>query len=362
MKILHVNGARSWGGNEQQLLYLVRGLNSKGIEQALFCYHKNPLLDIFKEDEIKIFNVAYKKPYSFDFLKKFSAVVKSYAPDIIHVHTGNFLTGYVLADLFYGLAPKVVLSKKGISRNMSFLSKFKYNYRKIDKIICVSERVKDDLEHVISLKNKSKLEIVWDGVTWENWEPISLKSKYNLPEDAFVIGNIGNHTRSKDLKTLINTANYLVNKKGYKNLYFFQIGHFSGLTDELKELVNDLNLNSNFFMLGFQENASSYFSAFDLFLMSSKKEGGPTSVLEAMIYKTPVVSTNVGVIPYAIRQAENGFYAEVEEYEDLGDYIEKLYENEELREQFVEKSFHICKERFSVECLVQKTLDIYQNV
>ena len=362
MKILHVNGARSWGGNEQQLVYLVRGLNRKGIKQAIFCYEANPLLDIFESHEISIFKSPFIKPHKYAYWKSFKAAVHEFAPDIIHIHTGNSLTGYVLTDLFFNLKPKVIFSKKGISRNMSFLSRLKYNYRKVEKIICVSERVQQDLDPIISKKNKNKLEIVWDGVEEKQWPPVSLPENLKLPANAFIIGNIGNHTRSKDLKTLINTANYLVNHKCYTNFHFIQIGRLTGLTDELREMIQTFQLESNVHLMGFQENASAYFSNFDLFLMSSKKEGGPTSVLEAMIYKTPVVTTNVGMVPHAIAQSQNGFYAEPGQHEDLGNFIEKLYQDKELAKSFIEKSYHICREKFSVEQLTTKTLKIYKHL
>ncbi len=79
------------------------------------------------------------------------------------------------------------------------------------------------------------------------------------------------------------------------------------------------------------------YQALDLYLVSSREEGGPLAVLESMSAGIPVVSTRVGLAPDIIRDGANGFLAEVEDRSALESNIMTLLEQNSLREAFVEQ-------------------------
>lgn len=365
MKILHVTGARGWGGNEQQLVDVIPELNKVNVESIIFGV-ENSVLHKYAIKHGFIFitckDEKLNKPKNYKHLSK---VVKNLKPSLIHLHTSDSVTVYTISDLLFKLKTPTVFSKKGISRKMSILSKFKYNYKNINKILCVSQAVKDHFEEVIASKNHDKLCVVYDGVKVTNDSNKSsedIRTTYQIVNDVQIIGNIANHNGAKDLPTLVKTLHVLVNEKQIKDIHLLQIGTFTRATPKLKELVAEYQLEDYITFTDFKENASSLLPQFDIFLMTSKREGGPTSVLEAFYKKVPIVSTRVGVVGEAIEDGINGFIADVEDYNTLANKIEILLKEDSLKSSFKEISYYKFLNNFTTEKLGKNTYKVYQEV
>lgn len=366
MKVLHISGARSWGGNEQQLVDLLPELNKLGVENAIFGMENSPLhSNLQKTDFPFLFGQEKKihKKGNFPLLKK---IVREQNPDVIHLHTSDSATLFVLADLFHKLKTPAVLSKKGMGNSMSFLSRYKYNYENIKKTICVSKAVKSELEQeVIKPKNHHKLEVVYDGVNLDRTKVVrteSIRELFGISKDALLLGNIANHAKAKDLGVLVKMMNHLVNVLDMKNVHLVQLGEFSKLTDELKAQIEEHQLGKYISLAGFQDHALDFIPQFDIYVMSSQREGLPITIFEAFYKKTPVVSTRAGGIPEAITNGENGFLADVGDHETLASKVAELSKNSELQKQFVERSEEIFYKNFLAGITAEKTHNIYKNL
>ena len=364
MKILHISGAKGWGGNEQQMIDLIPELTKLGVANIVFGVENSQLQ---KECGMKnIFFVAARKNklnkfVDYSYLK---TIVKEINPDLIHLHTSDSLTVFAISDLLFGLKTKTIFSKKGMGESGSFLSKLKYNYSGVNSIFCVSRSVERDFSRVLYKKNKFKTTVIHDCVSLNilnSKQEINLRDKFTIKNESFIVGNIANHTRAKDLDTFINVVDYLVNELGRKEIVFFQIGEFSKLTSNLLEIVKEKKLENTIIFTGKIENASSLNHQFDLFLMTSQREGGPTSVLEAMLVGAPIVSTNVGVIPDVIEDGINGFISPIKDYKDLAKKIDLLLFDKTLQKKFIEESRFKIEKEFIVSKIANQTLTEYKK-
>ena len=365
MKVLHISGAKAWGGNEQQLVYCIPQLNKLGVENYVLGIKDTVLEKQCLSNNISFIPTVDRKLVKFSNFKYFKDLVARIEPDIIHLHTSNSLTFFVLSNLFSKFNAKIVFSKKAISASSSFVSKFKYNSKGIDAVFCVSEAVKNNFSEVLSQTNKKKLIVIPDCVPLELLQAkanVDLREKYAISNDKFVIGNIANHTTAKDLETFIKTADHLVNVLNRKDVVFFQVGKHSKLTDDYLKKIEEKNLQNYVIFTNTIDNASALNVQFDVFLMSSQREGGPTSVLEAMLIGVPVVSTKVGIVPAAITDEVNGFISPVKDFENLASKINILLNNKELRKSFIEKSRVIINEGFTASVIAAKTFEAYKKV
>lgn len=368
MNIIHISGARSWGGNEQQLIDLIPELENLGVQNTIFGVPGTPLAHYCIKNNINFItakNDKLKNKKNYKFLKE---IVQSNKPDLLHLHTSDSLTVFTIADLLYKLKTPTVFSKKGMGRSMSFLSLLKYNYRNISKIICVSEAVKIAMENdVMKKKNHSKLVVVYDGINSNRLKNVAnaipdLRKKYEVSKDSFLIGNIANHVPAKDLSILLKAMRELVYELNFKKVHLIQIGAFSKITEELKSLKSELELENYFTFTDFQENATDFFPQFDCYVMSSEREGLPLTVYEAFYKKVPIVSTKAGGIPEVISDGENGFLAEVKDYKVLAQKMKMLLENPKLQNQFKEKSYDLFCDKFDADKTAEATLEIYKTV
>src|SRR5690606_26863061 len=166
-----------------------------------------------------------------------------------------------------------------------------------------------------------------------------------------------------DLPTLIKTMNVLVNELGNRKVKLVQIGEFKeGITDELKRLILDFNLENHIKLAGFMEEASSYLSQFDLFVMSSEREGFPLTIYEAFYKKIPVVSTKAGGIPEIIEENKNGFLTEVGDFKNLAIKIKELLHDRNKQESFKELNYNLFLNNYSSEQCALNTKNLYKSL
>lgn len=365
MKILHVSGARGWGGNEQQLIDLIPELESLNVSNIVFGVEGSPLEGECQKRKIPFIECKEKKLNKFSNYKFLKQLVKEQKPDVIHLHTSDSLTVYTISDLLYSLKTPTVFSKKGMGGSSSVLSKLKYNYKNLNVVICVSEKVKKDFSVILSKKNREKLVVIYDGISVKriNEPNYNLIEKLTINNKNTIIGNIANHVRAKDLPVLIETMNELVNVHTQKNIHLVQIGSFNDkITPEIKNKMNQYNLNDYITLVGFVDDASSFISQFDIYVMSSEREGLPLTIYEAFYKKIPVVSTKAGGIPEVIKDGENGFLAEVKDYKTLAEKIETLSFDEELKTKFSQKSYDLFMEKYTSKHCAEKTLQLYKDI
>ena len=79
-----------------------------------------------------------------------------------------------------------------------------------------------------------------------------------------------------------------------------------------------------------------YYHCLDLYLVTSRDEGGPLSVLESMATGVPVVSSRVGMAADLLINGENGYLVDVEDVEGLTEAAARLLEGPALRQRCVE--------------------------
>lgn len=366
MTVLHISGARSWGGNEQQLVDLIPELNKLDVDNIVYGIEDSPLHQFLLDTGTLFLCGIEKKISKKGNFRQLKRIAQKYNPDIIHLHTSDSVTLFVLTDLLYRIKIPAILSKKGLGNSMSLLSLYKYNYKNIKKIICVSKAVKRDLQKdVIKEINHHKLKVVYDGVNLDRTQIVRterIQEVFNIKADITILGNIANHTKAKDLGVLVKTMDYLVNQLNVRDVHLVQIGEFSKITPELKSQINNLNLESYISLVGFQNNALDFMPQFDIYVMSSQREGLPITIFEAFYKKTPVVSTNAGGIPEAIEDGVNGYLVEVKDYKTLAKKIALLINDKELKLQFSKKSEVIFYNRFVANITAKNTHGIYKKV
>jgi glycosyltransferase involved in cell wall biosynthesis len=356
MNILHVCGKKDWGGGENQLLLTIKEIEKNNqINQYLLCPTKSLIFKNLQEEKLrtKIFttpkNINIDPRYIYSIYK----IVKNQQIDIIRVHDPDAHSLVIFAIDIFKLKIKVVLHKKTIFpvKNKKY-SIYKYNHRAIKHIICVSEASKKSIENTI--KN-IPISVIHDAIEIKEIDFYESKN-----DNIFTILNVANHTRHKNLNTLIEIAHQCVNveKLPFK---FIQIGH-GKLTEELIQKRDQLNLQESFEFLGFINDVDHFYKTSDAFLLTSVREGLGVSVLEASLYKLPIVSSNVGGIPEIIENNKNGLLCD---YDDVNGYVENLkriFNSKELTDKLTRNAHQKVLEDFSPNVMIEKLIKIYFSI
>ena len=174
-----------------------------------------------------------------------------------------------------------------------------------------------NIYHVISKKSKEQLqkytkkEIVnipfWtDKDIWYAIDDKSdLKRKYNLPSDSFLIGSFQRDTEGSDLKSpkLSKGPDRFVkiikelNKE--MNLHVILTGKRRNFV--INELEN-IGISYSYFEMVNQTDLNELYNCLDLYIVASRVEGGPQSIIECSMSKTPIISTDVGIASEILSQ------------------------------------------------------------
>lgn len=160
--------------------------------------------------------------------------------------------------------------------------------------------------------------VIRHGVDTDFFRPHSgVRQMFGIPADAFAAGFIAHGGSNQDnARKGFPVLMEIVRKAAAQipNLHLLMLG--PGWADPVRELRAS-GIQARYLDFLPRSAIPKIFSALDVYLMTSRVEGGPCTVLEAMACQTPVVATRVGLVPDVIDDGVNGFSAEVDDVETL---------------------------------------------
>ena len=124
-----------------------------------------------------------------------------------------------------------------------------------------------------------------------------------LPSGGTLIGAVGRLDEQKGYGDLIHAARSVMDLRPHVRFAIAGDGPFG---QHLRQRIADLGLTGRFHLCGFREDIANFLTALDIFVSSSLWEGGPLVLVEAMLLRKPVVTTNVGVSPEIIVPGKTG--------------------------------------------------------
>jgi glycosyltransferase involved in cell wall biosynthesis len=184
------------------------------------------------------------------------------------------------------------------------------------------------------------------------------KDLNNNHDEKIYITTMGLLSHKKGTYDLIDVVSKLKGKidKRYK---FVLAGN--GEIEKVKHKINSLNLNDLFVIPGWisdENKIDEIYRKSLIYVLPSYYEGMPMSILEAMSYELPVISTNVGSIPTVINE-NNGFIIEPGNQTVLEEKILELLNNQSIAREFGVNNAKKINENYNIHKSVERILNIY---
>lgn len=332
MKILEINTEKTWRGGERQTFFALKGFRDLGHSVELLARDSYPLIK--KSEELKV------KTYS---VKSHLGVIpflifhgKNY--DILHVQTASLLTFAVITKPFH--QSKIVYTRRLDFIPKGWLTRWKYN--KADLIVAISTPIKTILEN-FGVKKIVLIPECIEAKSLNEARAIDFL-KVNGIEGKKIIGTTSALVQHKDPQTLVEAIAKLANRRSD-----FIMLHFGNgvLRNEVEQLIIKYNLSDKYKLAGFVENVEDFFSIFDVFVMSSEEEGLGSSVLDAFIYKVPVVSTNAGGLSELIKG--RGTLVNIKDTDSLCGALNVALDQPNENEILVDKAYQFVNKDLTIE-------------
>ena len=175
----------------------------------------------------------------------------------------------------------------------------KFFYPRADETVCVSKDMERILNESYGIQNTQTIYNMMDIEKNIKLSMEELPEKYKIlfNGDYFNFINVGRLNRQKGQWFLIRSFRKVVNQ--HENARLFILGDGT-LKNELKDLINELNLNEKVFLLGVQENVFPFLKNSNCFIFSSLWEGLPIVLIEALSMNLPIISTDCKTGPREI--------------------------------------------------------------
>lgn len=204
-------------------------------------------------------------------------------------------------------------------------------WNKFDFIIAVSESCKHSfLKKYQQLENKV---IVIENLTSPEFIRKMSDKKVDNPmmnDNRFKIVTVARLSHAKGIDQAVKALK-LLKDRGYDDIAWYVVG-YGGDEDIIKGLIQELNLEDRFILLGKQTNPYPYMKAADLYVQPSRYEGKAVTVGEAQILTKPVMITNYTTAKSQVRDGFDGYITELS-IEGIADGIENIYLNPALRKE-----------------------------
>ena len=174
---------------------------------------------------------------------------------------------------------------------------------RVDKVISLSEEMAETADKIA--KTRSKTAVVRNGVDVETFfykNQASCRELLGLPQDIKIVLGVGALIYRKGFDVVIKALNLVKSEKGFDNTHFYVLGAEGAEGDfrkQLNKLVSDMGLADRVHFVGAipNERLVDWYNAADVFCLSSRGEGSPNVLTEALATGCPAVATSVGSVP-----------------------------------------------------------------
>jgi len=354
MRILYLITKSEAGGAQTHVAELCRYFSSLGHEVGVLSYPGGWLQSEIERNGAKFLSNKYfsnsLNPINFfKALLKTKELIYDFKPDLVHCHSS---AAGVYGRLSVRNKIRTLYTAHGWGFNIGvswwqkilaiLVEKILSSYAQ--KIICVSQFVKD-LAIKYKIAPEEKFEVVLNGVEL-------LPEKF-LDNEKLDITFVGRLAEPKDPMLLLKAVEQI------KNNFVVNIVGAGPKFSELEKYINSHNL-TNVNLLGEldREKTLGVLRNSDVFVLVSKWEGLPITVLEAMSVGLPIISSDVGGVSEAV-DANNGILI----YNDVVDLkiaLKKLIVDKDLRDRMGKNGRYKIQTIFSLEEMLKKINNIYK--
>ncbi|MCF7865693.1 MAG: glycosyltransferase [Candidatus Pacebacteria bacterium] len=390
-KILFVITKSNFGGAQRYVFELATRLSKEGNKVAVALGGAGVLKTKLEEAGIEIFPISSAQrdisvTKEIKVLWRLYSIVRIYKPTIVHLNSpkigglgavatriGSFINNMFGKGSF---VKKIIYTNHGWPFNeprpewqqitiriFSWLTVFVGG-----TTIVLSETERNDVKSWPFVQKK--FSIITNGVATFNLlhkkEALTtlvgeVKAEQWLNEGRTIIGTISELHKNKGLIFALEGLNSYIEQYPEQKIAYVIIGE-GEMRSEIETLIRNLSSlkPEQIILAGHVNEAREYLQAFDLFLLSSVKEGLPFALLEAGYAGIPVISTSVGGIPEVIQNLENGILIAPRRPQEIKNALVYLNEHPEVKEQMVKKFKEKINQKYNFELIVADIKKLYE--
>jgi glycosyltransferase involved in cell wall biosynthesis len=284
--------------------------------------------------------------------------------DILHVH---HIPLYMKSALGVRLSrvKGVVFTehaKFSISKSVQLQKACWSAIRNVDFFSTVSDNLKQYFVNELGMPAQS-IEVICNGVDTKRFCPENGKGRLAqllaVSNSAPIIISVGRLAEAKDHESLLYVMKWLVDSG--RDVHLALVGE-GDMREHLEVCIRELGLAQCVTLLGNRTDVHELLPDATLFALSSRREGLPMALLEAMAASLPVVATNVGGIHEVILDGKNGFLVPPENPELLAKKIGGILDNPDVAENLGKRGRDAVESNYSMRTTAAQYSQLYKKI
>ena len=375
VRLLELRNTYKWGGGPDKTILLSAERHDQTRVEVVVAYIRD-----VRDREFEIGQKALAKGLTFYEVPergKFDLRVLPALRDIIERHDINVIHSHdYKSDLFAYLLRRwicrrhialmstahawVMLGPKGeLYRRLDL-----FLMKRFDRLIAVSHATKSEM--VNGGVPANKITVLHNGIDTDAWSragvKTTLRDELQLLDAFPVIGYVGRITPEKDLETWLRAAAILAEKFPRARFLLVGDGKENNAQQGLDNLAKTLGIRDNVIFAGYRRQLLPVYAAFDVFFLSSRREGLPNSLLEAMAMRLPVVTSDVAGARELVVDGETGFVLPQGDVRGMAEALLNLASRGEVRMRLAQAGRERVEKEFSFAHRLQKIEEIYERL
>lgn len=359
------NISNNWGGRSlgrktlvhittvPQTLSLFSGqlqyMKSKGFDIYLISSPGQKLIEVSKQEGVHYIEAKINRDINLlgdlKSLIKIIFILKRINPDIVHAHTPkagllSMISSWIHRTpvRIYHVHGLVYETAVGLKRKILKLTEF-ISCLLANQVFCVSKSVESKIIEE-KLCNVSKTKVILNGTIngidaeynfaptqWSNKFGKQIRQELNISENAFIIGFVGRLVKDKGIEDLVTAFSNIE----FTGTHLMLIGPLDSRDSISDDTIKTIESNNYIHIIGYVNNLVPYYSAMDLLVHPSYREGFGQVILEASSMELPVIATNVTGCIDAVEDGVTGLIVQPRDTGDLKKAIEKYITDYNLR-------------------------------
>lgn len=267
---------------------------------------------------------------------------------VVHTYHGHVLDGY-----FSPLMTKVFIT---LERGLARLS---------DAIIAISPAIRDELQRTYRIGRSSQYRVVPLGFDLAPFAAVdsgaraAARRELGIPDGVPVVSTVGRLTAIKHHRLFLDIVQRTIAAHPGTIALIAGDGELRG---ELEAYAATLGMAGQVRFLGWRRDLATIYGATDVFLLTSRNEGTPVALIEAMASGVPGVSTDVGGVKDVIDSPEAGLLAPFGDVAALAAHVTGLLADPERRSAMGARARARVLDRYGFERLVADVAALYRDL
>lgn len=361
----------TFGGSGVVATELGMALSKRGHEVHFITYKQPVRLALlgsnihFHEVHVPKYPLFHYQPYELALSSKLVDMVKLHQIELLHVH-------YAIPHAYAGLMAKQMLAEEGIHIPMVttlhgtditlvgnhpfYKPAVTYSINKSDVVTSVSASLKEDTLRLFDIQNE--IDVIPNFIdTQHNQSKFTDCQRGMMAEEGErIVTHISNFRKVKRIQDVVQIF-YRIQKEIPAKLMMVGEGPEK---EKAEYLCEELGIENKVMFLGNSTEIDRILCFSDLFLLPSETESFGLAALEAMVNRTPVVSSNTGGIPEVNIQGVSGFLSNVGDVDEMAVNALKILKEDASLEKFKAQARKE-SEKFDVHNIVPLYEAIYEK-